>query len=100
MLYALLDPEEGLIEASIATDKETVWLYGFNHVSAKDREWGSKFWKKWTPSKRSASRMGYKIVRVWITDKESSSEELVNELRRELREKRTLVKEFPEWGVK
>lgn len=67
--WALKNPKGGIILSTIQPTKNMSWENGFWSV-AEDQgdDWRERFWKRWNPSMNSAIKLGYKFVRVKITE--------------------------------
>lgn len=64
--WALMTPS-GIDPWTVRPTKDTCWEESFNVVSeAIGQGWTGRFWKRWTPAIRSASKHGYRMVRVEI----------------------------------
>ena len=73
--WALTDPQGRIIGSTIAPTKDECWVHGYWAVAhERGEEWQNRFWKRWGDSIRSASRLGYKFIRVNIVPTENRSQ--------------------------
>lgn len=68
MLYAVKTPKGKILEATVSLTHSDAVLNLFWRLCASDKGWESRYWKRWEPAKRAAYKLGWRIVKVKVTE--------------------------------
>jgi hypothetical protein len=68
LFYVLKAPGGWLILETADLDSSTAWTIAFNFLSYADPEFGKKYYKRWSASRRAARRRGWVIVRAKLVE--------------------------------